>query len=201
MLKQIFAALCGVLVFVVFLFAFKRAGVAAAVVLGVAAYIACVLMFLKPRNKTIIESDPSDAVSKEAIAETIREGGIRIAEIRTAMHKIGNREIRNKIDSVCGIADSILDDFRRNPKHLKNAKRFTLYYLDATNRIVDRYSTVSANPVKTPETEAVLQRTEDVLELIDDTFRKQLGKLTDGELMDLDVEITLLEKTIKSEGL
>jgi 5-bromo-4-chloroindolyl phosphate hydrolysis protein len=47
----------------------------------------------------------------------------------------------------------------------------------------------------------IKQKVESLLSTIKQAFDKQLAKLLEDDVMDLDVEISVLEKTMKSEGL
>ncbi|NLY17950.1 MAG: 5-bromo-4-chloroindolyl phosphate hydrolysis protein, partial [Clostridiaceae bacterium] len=97
--------------------------------------------------------------------------------------------------------NDIFDDFVRDPKDIKIARRFTLYYLDTTERIVTKYYQLSNVPYLSDDAKATLKNVESTLVMIKDTFRKQLKKLTENDVMDLDAEIKVLRNTIKQEGI
>ena len=59
---------------------------------------------------------------------------------------------------------------------------------------------LSARKDKTKEIDDSLKRVEAMLDSIKDTYSKQLHNLLEDDLLDLNTEISVLEKTMKFEG-
>lgn len=195
---DILAGFTGGLVFLVF-FLMLRFSVILALAIAVVAYFAVALL-LGPVRKGL-SLDILDEVDGELVSKAIAEAQTKIREIGDCGKKINLLPVREKIDALCGLADQIIDTVRKNPQSMKLARKFLSYYLDATVKIVRRYTELTAVQVRTPEIEESLHKVEDMLDIIKNTFEKQLGKLLEDDILDLDTEISVLEKTIKSEGL
>jgi 5-bromo-4-chloroindolyl phosphate hydrolysis protein len=110
-------------------------------------------------------------------------------------------DVRINILEICTTANDIFDDFVKDPKDIKIARRFILYYLDTTERIVAKYYQLSKSPYLSDDAKNTLNNVESTLVMIKDTFRKQLKKLTENDVLDLDAEVKVLKNTIKQEGI
>jgi len=99
------------------------------------------------------------------------------------------------------VADSIFDDFIKDPKDVRAARKFIDYYLETTLKIVLLYTELSAKSVYSDQEKQVLEKAEQILKQIEDTFHKQLGKLQEDDYLDLATELDVLEMTMKSEGI
>ena len=54
--------------------------------------------------------------------------------------------------------------------------------------------------LRTPEISEAMMKTAQTLPVLNEVFDKQFTKFMEGELMDVDAEISLLENTLKMEG-
>lgn len=142
-----------------------------------------------------------DGLNAESIRKTIDEGRKKVNLMRKYCLEINRAEVRKKVERICMVADNIFDDFGNDPKDIKAARKFLSYYLDAAINIIGKYTELSSKRVISEDVENSLSKVEEMLETLGDTFERQLKKLLEDDILDLDTEISLLEKTIKSEGL
>ena len=105
-----------------------------------------------------------------------------------------------KVVDICRTGAEIFDYLGKNPGDIPKARQFINYYLDATEKIVKQYVELSGRKDKTKEIEDSLKRVEAMLDSIKETYSKQLHNLLEDDLLDLNTEITVLEKTMKFEG-
>ncbi|WP_252891245.1 5-bromo-4-chloroindolyl phosphate hydrolysis family protein [Thermoclostridium stercorarium] len=89
----------------------------------------------------------------------------------------------------------------KDPRDIKESRRFLLYYLDTTERIVSKYYELSNTSYLSDEAKKTLKDVESTLVLIKDSFRNHLKKLTENDVLDLEAEIRVLQNTIKREGI
>ncbi|MDA3901034.1 MAG: 5-bromo-4-chloroindolyl phosphate hydrolysis family protein [Spirochaetes bacterium] len=115
--------------------------------------------------------------------------------------KVSKREIREKVNSIIDVVDRIFECIKNDPTDIKAARQFLNYYLDSTITILNKYIELSKHSTASSEIEETLKKTEELLDTIHHSFEVQLGKLLSNDVMDLDTEITLLEKTFRMEGL
>ncbi|HVO39085.1 MAG TPA: 5-bromo-4-chloroindolyl phosphate hydrolysis family protein [Spirochaetia bacterium] len=166
--------------------------------IGVVAYGAGLLAFRRsPRSVTV----EVPGVSREVREAALREGQEKVAELRELSRRIEAPPVRNKFDEVVASAERILDDLTKNPKDIRAARQFLSYYLDATVKIATRYVELSAKNLDANSIQDSLRRVESMLDLIRGAFEKQHARLLEGDVMDLDAEMTLLKQTLTMEGL
>jgi 5-bromo-4-chloroindolyl phosphate hydrolysis protein len=198
-----------------------RASIPVAGAAGVISFVAGMLIFspakkdvkkqpkVKPAPKQKKQPFPTpgdeefvcEGITRGELKRIVRNGKEQVKRIEDVALKIMKHNVRVDILEICATANDIFDDFVRDPKDIKIARRFTLYYLDTTERIVTKYYQLSNVPYLSDDAKATLKNVESTLVMIKDTFRKQLKKLTENDVMDLDAEIKVLRNTIKQEGI
>lgn len=132
---------------------------------------------------------------------SLQEGRRKLAIIDSYGKKIPDAATKAKVKAICESIERILAEIKRDPPDLKAARQFLSYYLDSTVTILDKYVTLSSQAVADPGIRESLGRVERALETINLAFGKQLARLLSNDLLDLDTELSLLEKTMEMEGL
>ena len=159
----------------------------------------------KQNKKPIPRPDDEELVfegmTRGEFRRIINDGRDQIKRIEEIGLKIMKHDVRVNILEICTTATDIFDDFVKDPQDIREARRFILYYLDTTERIVSKYYQLSGAPYLSEEAKKTLKNVEQTLDMIKDTFRKQLKKLTENDVLDLDAEVKVLQNTIKQEGI
>lgn len=137
----------------------------------------------------------------DLVTEVVGEARTSLERLRRKSRLVGDPDVRRKALSACTTAAKIVVELERKPKGIQSARPFLTYYLDATDRIVTQYIEISARKVEGESVQRTLARVEPTLDVIDDAFERQLESLLHDEVLDLDTEITLLQKTAKMDGL
>ncbi len=132
--------------------------------------------------------------------KNVRRGIEKLRNIRSLTLKITSNDVAKQIQDICKTGSEIFAYIQKNPDDLKKAKQFINYYLDTTEKIVNRYVELSAAKEKSPEVESSLKKVEEMLVSIDETYKKQLHNLMEDDVLDLNTEIKVLETTMKMEG-
>ena len=153
---------------------------------------------VREKESIVIPADSGLTVSE--VKRVIRESSDKVREIRGYTIKIRNNDVAAKVQEICRAAMDIIDSFQKDPADIKRSRQFINYYLDSTRKIVGKYVELADSRTMTPEIEAAMRRVEEVLGSILDSFKKQKSSLLENDLLDLDVEVSVLEKTIKMEG-
>lgn len=171
--------------------------------------IACLVYFLTYRlikhisKKYITNKNKTPdikTVKNPDIEEVIKGGFQKLKQIRNNTVMIKNNESAAKIKEICTTGFDILEHLRKYPEDLKKAKPFLNYYLVTTEKIVNRYTELCSKKEKSEEVEKAIENVETVLYSINETYKKQLNNLLEDDLLDLSVEISVLEKTMKLEA-
>jgi 5-bromo-4-chloroindolyl phosphate hydrolysis protein len=125
----------------------------------------------------------------------------KLSEIEQSAMTIQRSEVRQKVQQICALGYNILDEINLRQDAIKTSRQFLNYYIDATGTIVTKYAELQSKTEFIPAAQASLDKVEKTLNTVESAFRKQLAKLYDKDVMDLDIELTVLAKTIKSEGI
>ncbi len=133
----------------------------------------------------------------EEIANTIASAEKVILSIEQANHRIRNPEFNNRIDRICDTARQILDDLQQNPAAIRRTRKFLLVYLESTGKITTGYADTHLQ-ADIPELE---QNFRTLLDSIENVFNEQKDKLLQEDLFDLDVQMEVLAKQLKHEGI
>jgi 5-bromo-4-chloroindolyl phosphate hydrolysis protein len=165
---------------------------------GGAGLIAGLLIF-KPSPKPDMNLSLS-GITPEMVAEALRDGRVQVANLRAIGQRITNPVVQFKVKQISDVADKILEDIKKDPGDLKAARPFLNYYLDSTVKILERYAELSAKKILDKDVQISLKRVEALLDSIRLAFHKQLAKLLENDMLDLDTEMSVLEKTIQLDG-
>lgn len=156
-------------------------------------------LLTRPKVQPIYVEDTR--LTQPQIDQMINDGKRQVAAIKQAGKAIEGPIVRAKVDDICQVADEIFDDFQKDPKDIKAARKFLNYYLSSTAKVVNLYAELSNKSHFSNDERATLDRAERILEQIEATFHKQLNKLLADDYLDLDTELAVLEATMKSEGI
>lgn len=192
LISGIVAGVSFVLTFVVFRFPIM-----------VSAIVATVLYFTVNAllgAKTVGQTSGNDTVAS-AKNTSLALAKSKLSEIEQTAMAIGQMEVRQKVQQVCALGYRILDEINLRQDAIKASRQFLNYYIDATGTIVTKYAELQSKTAFIPAAKASLEKVERTLNTVESAFKKQLEKLYDKDVMDLDIELTVLAKTIKSEGL
>jgi hypothetical protein len=135
------------------------------------------------------------------VAQVIESATKRVDEIMETAQGITRPEVRDRVARLCVTAEKILAELRKEPRQIDLARAFLTYYLEAAHRIVRGYVGLATRDVPSPDVQETLQRAESSLDAIQTAFDKQLEGLLQHEVIDLDSEVVLLEKTVQMDGL
>jgi len=139
-------------------------------------------------------------VTPQMLAEAIDEGSKKKERLASLGKTIEDEFVKITVSKIVDVIQEILDDIEKDPKDLKLAKKFLSYYLDTTITITAQYISLSQQKVRSAEMRESLDKTGRMLEKMHHAFRQQLTHLLEDDVMDLNTELELLDKTIKAEG-
>ena len=142
-----------------------------------------------------------DGIDPDTVSQTLNEATAKVDLIEGLGKKLTKPEVKSQIDKLTTIARGILEDIRKDPKDIKRARQFLNYYLDAVTRILSRYTDLTERGIASPEARAALEKAESLLNMLGGAFDKQRASLAQDDVLDLDTEMSVLEKTLDMEGL
>jgi len=137
-----------------------------------------------------------DVEAREVIAAAHR----MVLSIIDAADGIQKPDVRGRVARICGTAEEILAELGREPRQVQLARAFLAYYLEAAQKIVTGYADLSRTSSPSPQAAATLARAEGSLDSIQQAFDQQLAALQEHRVIDLDVEVEVLEKTVRMDA-
>ena len=200
-MKEMVTALISALIScAVFLLLFLAAGwnLAAAALLCILLYFGLWLI-LKPRKK-IGGIDVEKIQGGEELQKLLEEARKDLKQISRAAREITNIKAKEDAEALEAGGRRILSYLEENPEKISMARRFFTYYLDTAAGLLERYTQLQETGLRTPEVTEALRKTAGTFPVLNEVFEKQFTRLMEGELMDVEAEISLLENTLKMEG-
>ena len=110
--------------------------------------------------------------------------------------KINNDDLSAQVRGVHAAAQDVVDELHEDTSDLPKARRFLATYLDGAAQVVDAYVT-QARRGTSP---ALDDKFSNTLVTFERTFVAQLAKLRSNDELDLDVQMDVLDRQMKSEG-
>jgi hypothetical protein len=135
----------------------------------------------------------------ERTADVLQPARRQVDAILRTAGTIGKPAVRDEVVGLCATADQIIAELASQPRKLDAARGFLTYYLDAAQRIVEGYVNLAKRGGSAPEINQTLARAEASLKVVQEAFDRQLANVLEDRAMDLDSEIELLERTVRSE--
>ncbi|HET6493858.1 MAG TPA: 5-bromo-4-chloroindolyl phosphate hydrolysis family protein [Thermoleophilia bacterium] len=135
----------------------------------------------------------------EAAADVLQPAHAQVDTLLEHATAIGKADVREAVVALCRTADQIIAELASHPRRLDAARGFLTYYLDAAQRIVEGYVYLGSRQSSSPEIDKTIARAEDSLHVVQQAFDRQLANVLEDRALDLDSEIELLERTVRSE--
>ncbi len=195
-LTTILGGILGAATFVIF-FILVQSGILIAIIAASAAFIAGMLLENEPKAMTV-KLDGMDAQSLEAV---LVQAEAKLAQFESLVNRIESKTIQAKAMQIASLEHKIIEDIESDPKDLKPARGFLTYYQDAAINIIRKYLLIMERGGSVSDIQTSVAKVEPILETIRAAFEKQLARLLENDVLDLDIEISVLEKTLKMEGL
>lgn len=196
--KTLAAVAVGVAAFLISLGA-AHDGVPMAVLFGVLTGGACALTYgLDQRidRRAIQEAAQRAGLRGKDVIETLEEAHRKVRAIEEAARGLHSRELKARLDRICGQARAILSQLEANPNKLSRARRFLVTYLDGTRDVVTRYVQQQKDLADTP----LAANFRNVLDTVERVFAEQEEVLRRDDQLNLEVQIEVLETQLKREG-
>jgi hypothetical protein len=140
---------------------------------------------------------PRQTVSDTALRETLAQAEMRILAIEKAALRIGNPELGQRLQRIAGQGRAVLEQIVTRPEERFRARKFLNVYLEGAERVASRY----AKTHRLVRGRQLEQNFRNVLVQIETVFGRQLNRLSERDLFDLDVQIEVLRQQLEREGI
>ncbi len=181
------------------LFVVVDAGTLISALLGGAAFAGGALLFSPEKIDPAFAAAAKDyGIDPKHIREIISGGKKKIKLMKGFTDTIEDAEIKTGIIKVSATAESIFQNFQKDPKDIKAARQFITYYMDAVINILKQYESL---PDSSAGKKEFRKKVIELLNTANTSFEKQLARLYEDDYLNLASEMSVLEKTLKSEGM
>jgi hypothetical protein len=142
--------------------------------------------------------------SQDEVAAKLKDTRAKIGQLRVLAKDVQKQQVREHILKICDLADSTVGDLISNKDtSIVTATRLSSTFAQ-TLEILQLYRQLASGQVKTEpaKRDAILAKIEgDILSEIESSLHDFALKLDQGEVVNLEAAIRVLESTLKLEGI
>jgi 5-bromo-4-chloroindolyl phosphate hydrolysis protein len=138
----------------------------------------------------------ADRASLELAREILSEAQVQLQRLRSLAQETKTAAVREKLTHLHAIAARVVGEVEQKPRRVNNVRRLLTYYLPAAARLADGYHVLENS--NAPDRER-LKAAGDMIGRLDEVFARYADRLSEEEVEGLDVELKLLENSIRDE--
>ena len=147
------------------------------------------------------ESIFSTGKEDQELRDAIQEGEMYIRKIREANAAIPGEEITRKLSRLEELMDKIVVVLSQKPDELPKLRKFMNYYMPTTDKLVQTYRELDAQPVEGENISKAKREIEETLDTINNAYEKLLDNFYAEAAMDVSSDISVLQNLMAQEGL
>jgi len=167
---------------------------------AVLAYV--VLSMLFPGKTEYIEvPEEAERSGDEKIDALLAEGENAVSAMKELRSTIPAELVRQKLDEIISVTDSIFKKMLQNPNAYTQVKRFADYYLPTTIKLLHTYDRLGQSGAQGENISGTMERIDTALDTILESYKKFFDSLFADQALDIETDIKVLETILKREGL
>ena len=128
----------------------------------------------------------------------LQESKLKLFELRSSLSKVFDGGSNLKMRRLVEQAELILKKAEKEPHKFKQVRTLYQFSLESALKVSRGYAEFGT---KRAGNEDTVKKLDESLELLQKAFEAQNKKLLEDVMMDIDVELEVLKKTLKMEGL
>lgn len=163
--------------------------------IGVVAFGAGNLLFSSSKKSE--EQENQDM----SFSDTINKAKKQNAQIYDLINKVEDKQLQINIKELHDTASKIIDTVNMTPSKLEQASSFFNYYLPVTLKILMNYDNIENQKLDSEDSKNFMKSAENMISKINKSFKVQLSKLYQSDMIDTDAEMKVFESMLKSEGI
>ncbi|HEY0872557.1 MAG TPA: 5-bromo-4-chloroindolyl phosphate hydrolysis family protein [Vicinamibacterales bacterium] len=161
--------------------------------LGAAGHLAFFGRDLRPPRIRITTVDGVDAGQ---VRRQLEQAHARLRRIESAARSLAGAEFRERLLRVTRIGRDVLTEIEHDPRDAIRARRFLNLYLESAEGIALEYARTNSR-LREPQVDERFRR---LLGEMERTFTEQHRRLTERDLLSLDVDMEVLDARLKQHG-
>ena len=99
------------------------------------------------------------------------------------------------------ISDKIIQDAVDDPSDVPEIRKFLDYYLPTTIKLLNAYDRMSGQGIEGENLSRSMNSIEEMLDTAVDAFKKQLDSLFEDQALDIETDISVMNRMLEREGL
>lgn len=167
--------------------------------LGIAAIVIVAAAALLRKKK---QPEPVKALPQpEAEPDFAAQAEALMAQIQAESDLLTDDEVCGKADALLRICRRIIRAAQEQPARSAQCRKFLSYYLPTALKLLTRFREISRSGVSAPEAAPMRESTLKGLDMIIEACQKLLDNLYKGDVMDSTLDVEILEKMLKNDGM
>ncbi len=155
----------------------------------------------QPRKKAKAEPQKPEKPLDPEVAAVVEEGHTAIKEMGRLYSSIQSSEVRERINELMRISDKIIQDAIDDPSDVPEIRKFLDYYLPTTIKLLHAYDRMSGQGIEGENLSKSMHSIEEMLDTAVDAFKKQLDSLFEDQALDIETDISVMNRMLEREGL
>lgn len=151
------------------------------------------MIFRNKNSKQLKETDRN-------LYDILQEAKEENAEILKLSRKIDKPETVNEIKEISLSINKIITTIEKEPKKYKRMNNFFEYYLPTTLNIIKKYDEIENQRLTTQEGKKFMESSEKMISKINNSFKNQLSKLYQSDMIDTDAEMKVFNNMLNADG-
>ncbi len=154
----------------------------------------------EPEPKKPEPKKPEKQLDPE-VAAVVDEGHMAIREMGRLYGSIQSSEVRSRINELMRISDKIIQDAIDDPSDVPEIRKFLDYYLPTTIKLLNAYDRMSGQGIEGENLSKSMHSIEEMLDTAVEAFKKQLDSLFEDQALDIETDISVMNRMLEREGL
>ncbi len=159
------------------------------------------LIVMNAKDKKRKQEKVADGITLGDVESYIADCERQLQDIRRHMYKLKDSDMREELDQISTLCRKLFRQLKDDPKDMRVVRRFMDTMLPSLDRIVNQSVVLFGNPSPDEESKRALAEAKEGMTLLRKAIEAQSSKLNENNILDLDVEVNVLKKTLAARGL
>ena len=124
-----------------------------------------------------------------------------VNKLKQIIPSIDNENIKTDVIEITKTSEKIINRLEKTPEKISQATNFLNYYLPITLKIMSKYEEIENEDLTSTEVKNFMKRISNLISNIKNAFSTQLNNLYSTDMIDIDAEMKVFEKVLKTDGL
>ncbi len=164
------------------------------------AFVALVVV-LNQKDKKKKQEIVAEGMTAGDVDKVLKDSNAKLQEIRRNYYKLKDSDMQKELDLISDQFRQIFKIVKEDPKDIKSARRYINATFSSLSTIVSQSVKLFEAPNLSDDAKKSLQNAKEGMALIREATDKQINKFYENNILDLDVELAVLKKSLSSKGL